>query len=105
MRRRGFVIRGVANRIYPALVPGKGRSVMKRIALGLAVVFALVLGGVFANTASAHGPHGHGHGHHHHGHYHCRPSYGGYYAPYTAYPYPSYPGYLYARPQPRVGFY
>jgi hypothetical protein len=84
---------------------------MKRIVLSMAVIVTLVLGGAFANTASAGGPHGHGHGHHGHHHGHYRPSYpiyGGYCAPYAPYGggyYSSYPGYYYARPQPRVSLY
>lgn len=99
---------------------------MKRIVISLAVMFALVLGGVFANSASANGPHGHGHGHghghqhhghhgHHHGHHHhhhhhnrWQPSYGGYYVPYGGGYYSGYsqhPGYYSTRSQPRIGLY
>jgi hypothetical protein len=90
---------------------------MTRFVLGLALLAAMVVGSAFPREAAAHGPHGyapssrhygHHHGHHHH-YQHFRPSYGagygvgygaGYYVPYSAYP-----GYYYARPQPRVGVY
>jgi Spy/CpxP family protein refolding chaperone len=81
---------------------------MNRIVLSMVMVGALAFGGVFASTASAHGPpahHGHHH-HHHHGYY--RPAYpihGGYCVPYGGGYYSSYPGYYSARPQPRVSLY
>jgi hypothetical protein len=84
-------------------------SVMNRIVLSMVIVGALAFGGVFASTASAHGPpthHGHHHHHHHHGHYRpAYPIYGGYCVPYSSGYYSSYPGYYSARPQPRVGLY
>lgn len=95
---------------------------MKRVVLGLALVFTLVLGGLFASSASAHGPSGYGH--HHHSGYRCYPSpgyrysgyggygysggYGGYIVPYGAgYAggWQPYQGFYTARPRTQFGIY
>jgi hypothetical protein len=77
---------------------------MNRIVLNMVMAGALALGGIFAGTASAHGPHGH-HGHYHSHYRPAYPIYGGYCAPYTSGYYAPYPSYYYPRPQPRVSLY
>jgi len=83
---------------------------MKRIVFSIAMVATLIGGGLFANTAQAHGPH------------HCPPRYSYGYGAYTGYgPYNNYrapfgpygPGYIggyqpyqsYYYRQPRLGLY